>query len=153
MPVSRCVAVALSGVLALVGCSSGTQERAEGAWGAVADGFRASLRSPRAVVALGEPIELRVRVRNAVGEIRDFASAHDVALRVSRGDASVGDDLDYVTLAPEAMKLPPGEEREFPLRKYPTSGDAAKLCGARGLYRFQGTLGKMELPPIEIRVE
>lgn len=149
----RCVAAMFAGLLSALGCSSSTPERVEGAWGAAADGFRASLRSPRAVVTLGEPIELRVRVRNAVGEIRDLASAHDVALHVSRGDRGVGDDLDYVTLAPEAIKLPPGEEREFLLRKYATSGDAAKLCGARGLYRFQGTLGKMDLPPIEVRVE
>jgi len=149
----RRAAIAIVGVLAAFGCSSDSVERAEGKWGEAAEGFRASLRSPRRIVPLGEPVELFVRVRNTMGEFRDLASGHDLELSVTRGDRHVADDLDYVTLAPAAIRLGPGEEREFPLRQYPTAGEAATLCGAHGLYRFEGRLGKMELPPIEIRVE
>ncbi|HUT35878.1 MAG TPA: hypothetical protein VNE39_20490 [Planctomycetota bacterium] len=149
----RCAAALALAALAAWGCSSSADGPAEGAWGPVTDGFRAMLYAPRAAVSLGEPVELRVRVRNTTGEIRDFASAHDLRLRISRGDKGAGDDMDYVTLAPEAIKLSPGREQDFALRTYPTAGEAAKFCGARGLYRFQGTLGKLELPAIELRVE
>lgn len=140
------------GLLAIVGCS-GSGEKAEGAWGKGEDGLRAMLLAPRAAVSLGEPIVLQVRVRNQTGEVAPLASAHSLTLRVTRGDKTVGDDLDYVNLAPEAVKLAPGEERSFPLREYATDGPEAKLCKGPGLYRFQGQLGKLELPPVEVRVE
>ncbi len=147
------VAVALLAALAAVGCSSGSAERAEGAWGRAEGGFQAMLHSPRATVRLGEAVELRVKVRNATGEVSDLASGHDLTLRVSRGDKSVGDDVDYVGLAAKGIQLAPGEERDFPLRQYATDGVGAALCKGRGLYRFRGTLGRMELPPVEVRVE
>ncbi len=139
--------------LVVFGCSSGTGERAEGAWGAAQDGLRAMLFAPRASVNLGEPIVLRVRVRNQAGEIASLASAHDLALNISRGDKHVGDDLDYVTLAAEAVKLAPGGEQDFALRQYATGDAGAALCKERGVYRFHGRLGKLELPPVEVRVE
>jgi hypothetical protein len=139
--------------LALLGCSSGSVERAEGAWGKVEGSLQAALDSPRAVVRLGEAIELRVRVRNATGELCHLASSHDLVLRVSRGDKAAGDDRDYVALAPEAMELPPGQERAFPLRQYATDGAGATLCKGPGIYKFQGKLGNLELPPVQVRVE
>ena len=147
------VAAVLTIALMLPGCSSDSSPRAEGAWGKEEDGFRAALWSPRATVTAGEPIELRVKVRNSTGEIRDLASAHDLMVKVSRGDKDAGDDVDYVTLAPAAMKLSPGQERDFPLRQYATDGEGAKLCKGPGVYRFRGKLGQLELPPVEVKVE
>lgn len=139
--------------LVLLGCSSGSSERVEGARGKEEDGFQAMLCSPRAVVAVGEAVELHVRVRNATGEVRDLASAQDLMLKISRGDKDTGDDVDYVTLAPAAIRLSPGQERDFLLRQYATAGAEAKFCSGKGPYRFRGKLGRLELPPIEVRVE
>lgn len=139
--------------LLVFGCSSGSGERAEGAWGKAEDGLRAMLFAPRATVTLGEPLVLRVRVQNLAGEIASLASAHDLTLKVTRGDKDVGDDVDYVTLASEAVKLSPGEQRDFALRQYATGAAGATFCKERGVYRFRGRLGKLELPPVEVRVE
>jgi len=145
--------MALLALLAAGGCSSESAGRAEGAWGKAEGGFQAMLYAPRGRVRLGETVELRVRVRNATGEVGDLASGHDLRLKVWRGDKSAGDDVDYVGLATEGIQLAPGEERDFPLRQYATDGAGAALCKGQGLYRFRGTLGKMELPPIEVSVE
>ena len=147
-----CLLLTTLALALLDGCADSPQ-KAEGPWGAPNDGFQAMLLSPRATVTLGEPIELQVRIRNLVGEHRSFPSAGDLTLKVMRGDADVADDMDYVNLAPEAIPLAPGQERVFPLKKYPTGDAAAPIGKQRGLYRFSGRLGKLALPPIEIRVE
>ncbi len=146
-------AVAWAVGLLVLGCSSGSSGWVEGAWGKEEEGFQAMLCSPRAAVALGEAVELHVRVRNGTGEVRDLASSHDLMLRISRGDKGAGDDVDYVTLAPEAIRLSPGQERTFLLRRYATAGREATFCKGKGSYRFRGKLGKLDLPPIEVRVE
>lgn len=148
----RLAATVFLAMLVGAGCSSSKTQRVEGAWGKEGDGFQAMLVSPASLVSGGEKIALHVRVRNLMGEIADFASGHDLTLKVSHGDKDIGDDVDYVTLAPQAIKLAPGQEMDFPLRQYATGVDA-KLCKGRGLYRFRGKLGKLELPPIEVRVE
>jgi len=142
----------LVAALAVLGCSS-TGQDAEGAWGKAEDGFRAMLHSPRALLKEGEQIEIRIRIRNTEGEIRDFPSSGDLVLKLSRSDKDLGDDVDYVTLAPEAIKLAPGEERDFLLRRYPTAGPQATLCRGPGAYRFRGTFRKLDLPPLEVRVQ
>jgi len=146
------IPVALLMGLALQGCSESVGP-AEGSWGRAEDGIQAMLHSPRAVWKVGEAIELRVRLRNQKGEIRNFPSGADLLLKVSRGDEPLADDVDYVTLADEGIKLSPGHVVDFPLRHYATAGDDATVCKGPGLYRFAGKLGDQELPPLEVRVE
>ena len=142
---------ALIGVV-LQGCS-GSGERAEGAWGKAIDGVQAMLYSPRAVWKTGERVEVGVKLRNKTGEIANFRSSADLILNISRGDESIADDVDYVTLAPEGIKLLPGQLVALPLRSYPTSAADAKILKGPGVYRFAGRLGKLELPPLDVRVE
>jgi hypothetical protein len=153
LPSVVCPLSSLLAALLGLGCSSDSGGAASGAWGKADDGYQAMLFAPRGLVKVGEAIELRVRVRNQVGEIRYFASAHDLLLKVARGENDLGADVDYVALAKEGIKMSPGQELDFPLRRYATAGPEAKLCQGEGLYRFRGRLGKLELPPVVVRVE
>ena len=146
------IAAAVVAGLALCGCS-GTDEKAEGAWGRAREGIQAMLYSPRATVKAGEPIEIHVRLRNAKGEINSYRSSADVALTISRGDEAVGDDVDYVTLAPAAIELPPGHTHAALLKTYSTEKGKAKFCGEPGFYRFVGKLNELDLPALEIHVQ
>lgn len=147
-----CVLVAALAGGAVVGCSSSSQE-VEGGWGPVRDGVQAMLYSPRGVWKVGEQVQVRLRLRNVKGEIKNFPSSADLTLRITRSDDPVADDVDYVTLAPEGIRLSPGQVLNCPLRTYPTDPASAKVCKGRGLYRFRGKLGELELPPLEVRVE
>ena len=142
----------VAAAVALCGCSS-AEKGAEGPWGLARDGFQVMLYSPRATVKMGEPIKILVRLRNAKGEINTFPSSADLALRISRGDETLGDDIDYVTLAPAAIELPPGHSMSALLKTYSTEEGKAKFCKGPGLYRFAGTLNKLELPAVEIHVQ
>jgi hypothetical protein len=146
------VAVGVLFGMGFCGCS-GSGEKAEGGWGNAESGVQAMLYSPRATWKVGERVEVRVKLRNQKGEIESFPSSANLSLRISRGDERVGDDIDYVTLAPEAIKLSPGQVVDLLLRQYATDPTSAKVCTRPGVYRFAGRLGKLELPPLEIRVE
>ena len=152
MTARRGTAAAVLAGLVLCGCS-GTDEKAEGAWGLARDGIQAMLYSPRATVKAGEPIEIHVRLRNVKGEINTFRLSADLTLTISRGDEAVGDDVDYVTLAPAAIELPPGHTHSALLRTYSTERGKAEFCKEPGLYRFAGKLNELELPALEIHVQ
>ena len=84
---------------------------------------------------------------------RDPCAPADVQKPYIVGIPDQSDVIHYFNRSLKGIKLSPGQERNFLLRRYATEGAEAKLCNGRGVHRFRGTLGKLELPPIEIRVE